>query len=178
MWKRLTVVNWNFLEEGSATLVGSFPVGRVSGVRSLEWTPLTSVICWRQTMGSARTSQRAPSQTGRNTNNAFIHSSRTLSRGKGVPRSRGAVAIKTEELECHSEAKNLYLPPLQPSGWSRRWRELPALQRRPLGGEATATGREDGEVPGTISVLHPVPWPQVKPAFKQYEKCQERAEVY
>lgn len=134
-------MNWNFLEEGSATLVGSFPVGRVSGVRSLEWTPLTSVICWRQTMGSARTSQRAPSQTGRNTNNAFIHSSRTLSRGKGVPRSRGAVAIKTEELECHSEAKNLYLPPLQPSGW------IKALAGTPCPPETASGWRGHGDRP-------------------------------
>lgn len=156
-------MNWNFLEEGSATLVGSFPVGcgeAVSQVSGLLNGHLLPLICWRQMMGSARTSQRAPSQTGRNTNNAFIHGSRTLSRGKGVPRSRGAVAIKTEELECHSEAKTLYLPPLQPSGW------IKALAGTPCPPEA-ASGRR-GEVPGTISVLHPVPWPQVKPAFKQY----------
>ena len=63
MWRRLTVGNWNVLEEGSATLVGPLPLGQGTAVSQVS--SVTSVTAWRQTAAEPSPASYSKSQKQR-----------------------------------------------------------------------------------------------------------------
>lgn len=81
MWRKLTVGNWNVLEEGSATLVGPLPLGQGTAVSQVSG--VTSVTGWRQTAAEPSAASYSKSKKQR-PNNTFIHSFHILT-GDKVP---------------------------------------------------------------------------------------------
>lgn len=158
MWKRLTVVNWNLLGEGSAALVGSFPMGcgeavtQVSAVFNKHLLPLWFV----GNNGLSPHWPASPSQTSRNTNNVFIHGSRTLSRGKGALKVKRGCSYQDRRARVSHWSQKL-VPVTAPAiradhsaGRSSQPSGDCLCAERP---EWEAGAGEDGEVLGTISVL-------------------------
>lgn len=81
MWRKLTVGNWNVLEEGSATLVGPLPRDRGRQCLRCRVSPLW-LVGDRQRLNPQPPA--TPSPRSRGPNNTFIHSFHILT-GDKVP---------------------------------------------------------------------------------------------